>query len=71
MEKYNFGDAISWITVNEMKASLTLNGIERTYYKDAEGKIICIPNGKEHLAYAIKEFKLDAVLSEDWKLLDK
>ncbi len=71
MHYYDFNDAISWINDHEKKASLIINGIERIYYKSKQGFIICIPNNKDHLAYIVKEFHLDAILSKDWILLDE
>ncbi len=70
MEKYSFADALSWIMVNEMPASLTINGTKRTYYKNGDGNIMCTPNDKSHLTYLVKEFKIDAILSNDWNLID-
>lgn len=50
---------------------LTLNGVERRYYLNKFGEILCIPNGKFHLTYKVKEFKVDAIMSKDWKIYDE
>jgi len=64
----DFNQALSWITVNGGKVSLTLNGVERFYHQNENGDIICTPNGRSELAYKVKEFKIDAVLSNKWQL---
>lgn len=66
---FDFGEALNWLDCDRA-VTLTLNGIERIYYKDNNGAIICIPNRKLHLAYEVKEFKVDAVLSNDWSFID-
>lgn len=65
---HDFSQALSWLIVNKERISLTLNGKERTYYWDTD-KIICIPNGRDDLSYVVKDFKIDAVLSDKWQLL--
>lgn len=65
---HDFSQALSWMTVNGNEVSLTLNGVERVYHQDKNGDIICIPNGRSDLAYKVKEFKIDAVLSKKWQL---
>lgn len=65
---HDFSHALSWLLVNNGKISLTLNNVERTYYYD-NNKIICIPNNREELAYTVKDFKVDAILSNKWQLL--
>jgi len=65
---YDFSQALSWMMVNGNEVSLTLNGVERFYYQDKNGDIICTPNGRSELAYKVKEFKIDAVLSHKWQL---
>lgn len=47
---------------------LTINGVERRYYLNQFGDIVCTPNGKPHLTYKVKEFKVDAIMSKDWKI---
>lgn len=69
MKTFDFSDALLWITVREKRASLTINGTERTYYKQ-DNTIRCIPNGLKHLSYPVRKFHIDAVLSEEWILLD-
>lgn len=66
---FDFGEALDWINCDRA-VTLTLNGLERIYYKDSSGDIICIPNRKLYLAYEVKEFKIDAVLSKDWSFID-
>lgn len=66
---HDFTQALSWLLVNGKKISLTINGVERTYHQDTNGDIICTPNDREDLAYKVKEFKIDAVLSNEWQLL--
>lgn len=66
---HNFSQALSWMIVNGGTISLTLNGLTRTYHKDSNGDIVCVPNGKEEIAYKVKDFKIDAVLSNNWQLL--
>lgn len=65
----DFGEALSWLDCDRA-VTLTLNGVERIYYKRPEGDIVCIPNKKKHLAYKVKEFKIDAVLSNEWSFID-
>lgn len=66
---FDFGEALSWMQCNRAVV-LTLNGVERIYYQLPEGDIMCIPNRKKHLAYKVREFKIDAVLSNDWTFID-
>lgn len=68
MKYYSFCDALSWMEGGGL-VGLTLNGVERLYHK-IDNRIICIPNSKEHLSYVVKDFKIDAVLSNDWVLYD-
>lgn len=65
----DFGEALSWLDCDRA-VTLTLNGVERIYYKRPEGDIVCIPNKKKHLAYKVREFKIDAVLSNEWSFID-
>lgn len=65
----DFGEALSWMQCDRA-VTLTLNGVERIYYRLPEGDIVCIPNRKKHLAYKVKEFKIDAVLSMEWAFID-
>lgn len=66
---FDFGEALNWLDCDRA-VTLTLNGVERIYYKDRTGIIVCIPNRRVHLAYEVKEFKVDAVLSKDWSFID-
>lgn len=65
----DFSEALSWLQCDRA-VTLTLNGIERIYYRLPEGDIVCIPNRKKHLAYKVKEFKIDAILSTEWAFID-
>lgn len=68
-DTFDFGEALSWMKCDRA-VTLTLGGVERIYYQLPEGDIMCIPNRKKHLAYKVKEFKIDAVLSDDWAFID-
>lgn len=68
-DTFDFQEALAYIKAG-MVVSLTLRGVERTYQLNQSGEVICIPNGKEHLAYKVNTFHIDAVMSEDWKLVD-
>lgn len=68
-DTFDFGEALSWMQCDRA-VTLTLGGVERIYYRLPEGDIMCIPNRKKHLAYKVKEFKIDAVLSDDWTFID-
>lgn len=71
MEKntFDFGEALSWLNCDRAVV-LTLGGVERIYYRRPDGSIVCIPNRKKHLSYKVKEFKIDAILSEEWQFID-
>ena len=69
IEICDFGEALSWLQCDRA-VTLTLNGVERIYYRLPEGDIMCIPNRKKHLAYKVKEFKIDAILAMDWHFID-
>lgn len=68
-DTFDFQEALAYIKAG-MVVSLTLGSVERTYKLNQSGEVICIPNGKEHLAYKVNTFHIDAVMSEDWKLVD-
>lgn len=68
-DTFDFGEALSWMQCDRA-VTLTLNGVERIYYMRSEGDIVCIPNRKKHLAYKVKDFKIDAILSKDWNFID-
>lgn len=68
-DTFDFQEALAYIKAG-MAVSLTLGSVERTYKLNQSGEVICIPNGKEHLAYKVNTFHIDAVMSEDWKLVD-
>ena len=69
METFDFQEALSYIKAG-MVVSLTLNGMERRYYLNQFGEIMCTPNGKEHLTYKVQKFHIDSILSDNWKLVD-
>lgn len=66
---FDFGEALAWLQCDRA-VTLTLGGVKRIYYRCPEGDVVCIPNGKKHLAYKVKEFKIDAVLSTNWSFID-
>ena len=66
---FDFGEALAWLDCDRA-ITLTISGTERIYYKDENGDIICIPNRKLHLSYKVREFKVDAILSNDWSFID-
>lgn len=68
-DTFDFGEALSWLKCGRA-VTLTIKGVERIYYQLPEGDIVCIPNRKRHLSYKIREFKIDAILSNDWKFID-
>lgn len=69
MKTFDFQEALSYIKAG-MTVSLTLNGMERHYYLNKLGEIMCTPNGKEHLTYKVQKFHIDSILSDNWKLVD-
>ena len=69
MKTFDFQEALSYIKAG-MVVSLTLNGMERRYYLNQFGEIMCTPNGKEHLTYKVQKFHIDSILSDNWKLVD-
>lgn len=69
MKTFDFQEALSYIKAG-MVVSLTLNGMERRYYLNQLGEIMCTPNGKEHLTYKVNTFHIDAIMSDNWKLVD-
>ena len=66
---FDFGEALSWLNCDRA-VTLTLNGVERIYYRLPSGDIVCIPNRKKHLSYKVRDFKIDAVLSDEWSFID-
>lgn len=69
METFDFQEALSYIKAG-MVVALTINDIERRYYLNQFGEIMCTPNGKEHLTYKVNTFHIDAVMSYGWKLIN-
>lgn len=68
-DTFDFQEALAYIKAG-IAVSLTLNGVKRVYNLNSNGDITCIPNGKEHLAYVVKQFQIDAVMSDSWQLVD-
>lgn len=68
-DTFDFQEALSYIK-SGMTVSLTIDGVKRVYNLNQNGEIICTPNDKEHLTYKINTFHIDAVMSNDWKLID-
>lgn len=68
MNKFDFGEALAYIKAGFV-VGLTINGVERRYYLNQFNDIVCVPNNKEHLLYKVHDFKIDAVMSNDWVLL--
>lgn len=66
-DTFDFQEALAYIKAG-MVVSLTLGSVERTYRLNQSGEVICIPNGKEHLTYKVKQFQIDAVMSKEWRL---
>lgn len=66
-DTFNFQEALSYIKAG-MVVGITLNNVERRYYLNQFGNIMCTPNGKEHLTYKVNTFHIDAVMSDDWQL---
>lgn len=66
-DTFNFQEALSYIKAG-MVVGITLNNVERRYYLNQFGNIMCTPNNKEHLTYKVNTFHIDAVMSDDWQL---
>lgn len=66
---FDFQEALSYIKAG-MVVSLTINNVERRYYLNQFGEIMCVPNGKEHIKYKVDVFYIDAVMSDNWKLYE-
>lgn len=66
-DTFNFQEALSYIKAGTV-VGITINNVERRYYLNQFGNIMCTPNGKEHLTYKVNTFHIDAVMSNEWKL---
>lgn len=66
---FDFQEALAYIKAG-MVVGITINNIERRYYLNQFGEIMCTPNGKEQLTYKVNTFHIDAVMSNEWKLVD-
>lgn len=67
MEKFGFGDAISFME-SGFTVCLTINGKTRMYYMEG-GKIICGIKDS-HVNYVVNKFYADAVLSKEWSIYE-
>lgn len=65
---FNFQEALSYIKDGKV-CNLTIGGVDRRYYLNQFGDIMCTPNGKAHLTYKVNTFHIDAIMSNDWKLI--
>nr|DAW84427.1 MAG TPA: hypothetical protein [Caudoviricetes sp.] len=68
MEKFGFGEAISFMEIGEI-VCLELDGKTRMYHME-NGKVICNIEGS-FVTYPVTKFYTDAVLSKDWCLYEK
>ena len=68
-DTFDFQEALSYIK-SGMTVSLTIDGVKRVYNLNQNGEIVCTPNGKGHLTYKVNTFHIDAVMSDDWQLVD-
>lgn len=68
-DTFDFQEALSYIKAG-MAVSITIKDIERRYYLNQFGEVMCTPNSKEHLTYKVNTFHIDAVMSNNWRLLD-
>lgn len=66
-DTFDFGEALAYIKVGET-VQITINGVCRRYYLK-DNVIVCIPNGKSHLEYKVKNFHIESVMSDDWELV--
>lgn len=69
-ETFDFQEALSYIK-SGMKVSLTINDVTRTYFLNDEGEIVCTPKEKDYLTYKVKLFHIDAIMSNDWNLVNE
>ena len=69
MKTFDFQEALSYIKCG-LVVGLTINGIERHYYLNQLGEIMCTPNGKEHLTYVCHKMHIDSILSNSWHLVN-
>lgn len=66
---FDFQEALSYIK-SGLVVSLTINNVERRYYLNQFGDIMCTPNCKEHLTYKVNTMHTDAIMSNNWILID-
>lgn len=69
METFDFSEALSCLKAG-MRVAINIKGKERHYYM-VDNTIYCVPNNKTFLTYKVKKFEIDAVLSEDWRLVQE
>ena len=65
--KFDFGEALSYIKIGET-VQCTINGITRRYFLK-DGEIVCRPNITENLTYKVKKFYIDSIMSNNWELV--
>lgn len=68
-DKFDFQEALAYIKA-DMPVQLTLNGVIRKYYLNDKGEMMCTPKEKDFLTYKVKQFHIDAVMSNDWELCE-
>ena len=64
---FDFQEALSYIKAG-LVVELTLNNVERRYYLNQFGDIMCTPKGREELTYKVNKFHIDAIMSNNWQL---
>lgn len=69
MGTFDFSEALFCLKCG-LVVSLTLGETERRYYMNQFGDIMCTPNCKENLTYRVNTFHTDAIMSNNWKLVD-
>ena len=69
MDKFDFQEALAYIKA-DMPVQLTLTGVTRKYYLNDKGEMMCTPKEKDFLTYKVKQFHIDAVMSNDWELCE-
>lgn len=65
-DTFDFQEALSYI-----KAGLVVSlktDIERRYYLNQFGDIVCVPNKEERLLYKVSIFDVEDIMSDNWEL---
>lgn len=65
---FDFQEALSYMKAG-FTVSLNLGTINRLY-RIKGNDIICLPNGNEQLAYVCHKMYVDAIMSDNWKLVE-